>query len=85
MLARPLEDREGFNWLKYNECSAEHNLGHGHSGLSDTLLVLKRTAFAFHSVCNHLSQLWRAAATYQILSGLKTELSPCHSNPLHVK
>ena len=52
---------ETFNILKNNGYHLEHNFGHGKQNLAMTFAALNLLAFAFHTVCDCLEDLWNAA------------------------
>lgn len=52
---------ETFNVLKNNGYHLEHNFGHGKRHLAMTFAALNLLAFAFHTVCDCLEDLWSAA------------------------
>jgi hypothetical protein len=54
-------ENETFNVLKNNGYHLEHNFGHGKQYLAMTFAAMNLLAFAFHTVCDCLEQLWTAA------------------------
>ena len=54
-------ENETFNVLKNNGYHLEHNFGHGKQNLAMTFAALNLLAFAFHTVCDCLEDLWNAA------------------------
>jgi hypothetical protein len=54
-------ENETFNVLKNNGYNLEHNFGHGKQNLAMTFAALNLLAFAFHTVCDCLEDLWIAA------------------------
>jgi len=60
---RSLEDRENesFNVPKNHGYHLEHNFGHGQRYLAQVFVVLNLLAFAFHTVCDSLEELWQQA------------------------
>ena len=54
-------ENESFNLLKNNGYHMEHNFGHGKHGLTNVLLTLNLIAFAFHTACDLLCELWQKA------------------------
>ena len=50
-----------FNVLKNNGYHLEHNFGHGKRHLAVTFAAMNLLAFAFHTVCDCLEDLWTAA------------------------
>ena len=54
-------ENETFNVLKTNGYNLEHNFGHGKKTLASVLVTLNLLAFAFHTVCDRLEDLWIAA------------------------
>ena len=54
-------ENESFNLLKNNGYHMEHNFGHGKHGLTNVLLTLNLIAFAFHTACDVLCDLWQQA------------------------
>ena len=59
--ARWKVENETYNCLTRQGYSLKHNFGHGQDGLANLLTVLNLLAFAFHSVLDCLSDLWRRA------------------------
>lgn len=51
-------ENESFNILKNNGYHLEHNFGHGKQHLAMMFAALNLLAFAFHTVCDCLSDLW---------------------------
>ncbi len=56
--ARWKVENEGFNVLKNNGYALEHNFGHGKENLAMTFAAMNMLAFAFHTVCDCLEELW---------------------------
>ncbi len=54
---------ESFNVLKSNGYHLEHNFGHGKQHLAMLFATLNLLAFAIHTVCDCLEQLWIDART----------------------
>ena len=54
-------ENESFNVLKNNGYHIEHNFGHGKRYLAMTFAAMNLLAFAFHTVCDCLEELWQAA------------------------
>ena len=54
-------ENETFNVLKNNGYHLEHNFGHGKENLAMTFATMNLLAFAFHTVCDCLEELWTAA------------------------
>jgi hypothetical protein len=54
-------ENETFNVLKNNGYHLEHNFGHGKQHLAMTFAAMNLLAFAFHTVCDCLEDLWTAA------------------------
>jgi hypothetical protein len=54
-------ENESFNVLKSNGYHLEHNFGHGKQNLAMMFAAMNLLAFAFHTVCDCLDQLWTAA------------------------
>ena len=52
-------ENETFNCLSRQGYHLKHNFGHGSDGLANLLAVTNLLAFAFHSVLDSLSGLWR--------------------------
>src|SRR6195952_2274837 len=51
-------ENESFNVLKSNGYHLEHNFGHGKQNLAMMFAALNLLAFAIHTVCDCLEQLW---------------------------
>lgn len=51
-------ENESFNILKNNGYHLEHNFGHGKQNLAMMFAAMNLLAFAFHTVCDCLSDLW---------------------------
>jgi hypothetical protein len=51
-------ENESFNVLKNNGYHLEHNFGHGKEHLAMVFAAMNLLAFAFHTVCDCLEQLW---------------------------
>lgn len=58
-------ENESFNTLKTKGYNLEHNFGHGKDHLCAVLTSLNLLAFAFHTVCELVDELWRRAAHAQ--------------------
>jgi hypothetical protein len=56
-------ENESFNVLKSNGYHLEHNFGHGKQNLAMMFAALNLLAFAIHTVCDCLEQLWIDART----------------------
>ncbi|MDQ2763526.1 MAG: transposase [Pseudomonadota bacterium] len=56
-------ENESFNVLKSNGYHLEHNFGHGKQYLAMMFAALNLLAFAIHTVCDCLEQLWIDART----------------------
>src|SRR5215213_5199209 len=56
-------ENEGFNVLKCNGYHLEHNFGHGKQNLAMMFAAMNLLAFALHTVCDCLEQLWTEART----------------------
>jgi hypothetical protein len=56
--ARWKVENEGFNVLKSNGYHLEHNFGHGRQNLAMMFAAMNLLAFAVHTVCDCLDQLW---------------------------
>jgi len=54
---------ESFNVLKSNAYHLEHNFGQGQQHLATLFATLNLLAFAIHTVCDCLEQLWINART----------------------
>ena len=54
-------ENEGFNILKNNAYSIEHNFGHGKNGLACLFLTFNLIAFLIHTSCRLLEELWHKA------------------------
>ena len=54
-------ENETFNVLKNNGYHLEHNFGHGKQHLAMTFAAMNLLAFAFHTVCDCLEDLWTTA------------------------
>src|SRR5208337_5549304 len=54
-------ENETFNVLKTKGYHLEHNFGHGKKNLSAVLVVLNLLAFAMHTLCEIVDDLWRLA------------------------
>lgn len=53
----------------------EHNFGHGQRYLAQVFVVLNLLAFAFHTVCDSLEELWKQArAALGTRAGFFTDL-----------
>ena len=61
--ARWKVENESFNVLKSNGYHLEHNFGHGKQNLAMMLATMNLLAFAIHTVCDCLEQLWINART----------------------
>jgi hypothetical protein len=51
-------ENESFNILKNNGYHLEHNFGHGKENLAMMFAAMNLLAFAFHTVCDCLEDLW---------------------------
>jgi hypothetical protein len=51
-------ENESFNVLKNNGYHLEHNFGHGKENLAMMFTAMNLLAFAFHTVCDCLEDLW---------------------------
>ncbi len=51
-------ENESFNVLKNNGYHLEHNFGHGKENLAMMFATMNLLAFAFHTVCDCLEDLW---------------------------
>ena len=56
-------ENESFNILKNNGYHLEHNFGHGKENLAMMFAAMNLLAFAFHTVCDCLEDLWIKART----------------------
>ena len=56
-------ENESFNVLKSNGYHLEHNFGHGKHNLAMMFAAMNLLAFALHTVCDCLEQLWINART----------------------
>ncbi len=56
-------ENESFNVLKSNGYHLEHNFGHGKQNLAMMFAALNLLAFAIHTLCDCLEQLWIDART----------------------
>ncbi len=56
-------ENESFNVLKSNGYHLEHNFGHGKQNLAMMFAAMNLLAFALHTVCDCLEQLWTTART----------------------
>lgn len=54
-------ENETFNVLKNNGYRPGHNFGHGKQNLATTFAAMNPLAFAFHTVCDCLEDLWTTA------------------------
>jgi len=54
-------ENETFNVLKNNGYHLEHNFGHGKENLAMLFAAMNLLAFAFHTVCDCLEDLWATA------------------------
>jgi hypothetical protein len=54
-------ENESFNVLKNNGYHLEHNFGHGKKNLAMMFAAMNLLAFAFHTVCDFLEDLWLTA------------------------
>ena len=59
----PEIENESFNVLKSNGYHLEHNFGHGKQNLAMMFAAMNLLAFALHTVCDGLEQLWTTART----------------------
>jgi len=51
-------ENESFNVLKNNGYHLEHNFGHGKQNLAMLFAAMNLLAFAFHTICDCLEDLW---------------------------
>jgi len=56
-------ENESFNVLKSNGYHLEHNFGHGKQNLAMMFAAMNLLAFALHTICDALEQLWINART----------------------
>ncbi len=56
-------ENETFNVLKTAGYHLEHSFGHGKRNLAALLVTLNLLAFAFHTVCDQVEDMWRTART----------------------
>ena len=56
-------ENESFNVLKSNGYHLEHNFGHGKQHLAMMFAAMNLLAFAIHTACDCLEQLWIDART----------------------
>jgi len=56
-------ENESFNVLKSNGYHLEHNFGHGKQNLAMMFAAMNLLAFAIHTVCDCLEQIWVDART----------------------
>lgn len=56
-------ENESFNVLKSNGYHLEHNFGHGKNNLAMVFAAMNLLAFAIHTVCDCLEQIWINART----------------------
>ena len=54
-------ENETFNVLKTKGYNLEHSFGHGKKNLSAVLVALNLLAFAAHTLCEIMDDLWRLA------------------------
>jgi len=54
-------ENESFNVLKNNGYHLEHNFGHGKDNLAMMFAAMNLLAFAFHTVCDCIEDLWHEA------------------------
>ena len=54
-------ENESFNILKNNGYHLEHNFGHGKQNLAMLFAAMNLLAFAIHTVCDCLEDLWGEA------------------------
>ena len=54
-------ENESFNVLKNNGYHLKHNFGHGKENLAMMFAAMNLLAFAFHTVCDCLEEIWRKA------------------------
>jgi len=59
----PEIENESFNVLKPNGYHLEHNFGHGKQNLAMLFAAMNLLAFALHTICDALVQLWINART----------------------
>jgi hypothetical protein len=73
--ARRKIENESFNVLKNHGYHLEHNFGHGKQHLAQVFVLLNLLAFAFHTVCDSVENLWQEArAVLGTRKGLFTDL-----------
>jgi len=51
-------ENETFNVLKNNGYNLEHNYGHGKQYLAMLFATMNLLAFGYHTICDHLDELW---------------------------
>ena len=56
-------ENESFNVLKSNGYHLEHNFGHGKQNLAMMFAAMNLLAFAIHTICDCLEQIWIDART----------------------
>ncbi len=61
--ARRKVENESFNVLKSNGHHLEHNFGHGKQNLAMMFAAMNLLAFAVHTACDGLEQIWIKART----------------------
>jgi len=61
--ARWKVENESFNVLKSNDYHLEHNFGHGKQNLAMMFAAMNLLAFAVHTACDCLEQIWIKART----------------------
>jgi hypothetical protein len=68
-------ENESFNVLKNHGYHLEHNFGHGRQSLAQVFVVMNLLAFAFHTVCDGVEELWQQArAALGTRTGFFTDL-----------
>ena len=68
-------ENESFNVLKNHGYHMEHNFGHGKQYLAQLFVVMNLLAFAFHTVCDCVDEIWQQArAALGTRAGFFTDL-----------
>lgn len=68
-------ENESFNVLNNHGYHLEHNFGHGKQHLGQLFVLLNLLAFAFHTVCDSVEELWQQArAVLGTRTGFFTDL-----------
>jgi Transposase DDE domain len=70
-------ENESFNVLKNHGYHLEHNFGHGKQHLAQVFVLLNLLAFAFHTVCDCVEELWQQARS--VLGTRKEFFSDLHT------